>query len=93
MRRTTQDKSMLSMCLLSVGHVLVPSDNQYEFFFLITGASRAAVNPRTDGSPLKPSSSSAFTQVHLIDFFLYAYSNGKLPTAGHPLMGTVTPWP
>ena len=55
-------------CFLSA-MFLVPSDHQHEFFFLITGAIRAAVNPRTYNSPL------------------------RRPTAGHPLMGTVTPWP
>jgi len=70
---------MLLMCVLSVGHVLVPSDNQYEFLFLITGASRAAINPRTDGSVLKPSWSSVSTQVHFIDFFSMRTATGNFP--------------
>lgn len=57
MRRTTQDQSMLFMCVPSV-LVLVLSDMNmnFFFFFFITGANRAAVNPRTDGSPSRRSS-------------------------------------
>jgi len=31
MRRTTQDQSMLFMCVLFIGHVLAPSDNHTNF--------------------------------------------------------------